>query len=487
MNRIYLAFLLLNSFFLRSYAQLTIDPGQLKTINTFYDGYNSQDYDKMRSSMSAVIKLILTESKVRNLYSAQYQMLGHTSISKIIPRSERSYIIYLKYDRDTTEVQTMGISLSGKNKIIGFSSPSFKVHLARKDSTIPIPKEVAIQRLDSLLKLKSETAGFNGCILAIRNGTVFYENCAGYSDLDTRAELNTHTLFDLASCGKQFTAMAVMMLQQQGKLNYNNNIVDYFPDFPYKNITIENLLTHTSGVPDYMELFEKHWDSSKTAINKDVLDYFIKYKPKVEFSPGKEYAYSNSGYVILSSIIEKISGKTFADYLQDNIFRPLGMRDSKVYNTKYTQQEVISNFAKGYTYSSKTNQFVSVISRPDLNFYRFLDGITGDGAVCSTISDLVKWENALRAYTLVSKETFSKAMEPFKTTNGEISNYGFGWELQLDPKYERVIYHSGNWGGNITFILHLLDNYLSVVVLSNNEYFNTPKFAISIANIINGL
>ena len=465
----------------------TINQNHLATITNFIDGYNAQDFNKMRNSMSAVIKLVLTEKRVVELYSAQYQMLGNAKIDKITSKSSQSYLVELKYEKDTTETQTLGLSISEKNKIIGMSNPRVKLHFSKTKSQEELTEKDAFYKIDSILKLKHIAANFNGCVLVIKNKNEFYKNCAGFADFENKQPLNTNTLFDLASCSKQFTAMAIMQLYEKGKLNYSNKIEDYFPNFPYKNITIENLLTHTSGLPDYMELFEKHWDKNKIATNKDLLHYLAKYKPKASFKPGKEYEYSNTGYAILSSIIEAVSGKSFAVYLSENIFEPLGMKNSRVYNTKYSNKETIENYAIGHTYSSKNKQYLSVNKIPDLDYYRYLDGVTGDGAVNSTISDLLLWDNGLRTNQLVTKLTFEKAIEPYKTNTGELSNYGFGWELQKDDKFEKLIYHSGNWSGNITFVLHFLEKDISVIILSNNEYFNTPLFAIKIAAIINKL
>ena len=122
---------------------------------------------------------------------------------------------------------------------------------------------------------------------------------------------------------------------------------------------------------------------------------------------------------------------------------------------------------------------------PELDYYKYLDGINGDGAVNSSINELILWDNGLRENALIKEENFRDALNPFKISNGDLSHYGYGWELQKDDKYERVIYHSGSWGGNTSFILHFLDKDLSVIILSNNEYINIEKFALKVAKIMN--
>lgn len=487
MKKIILSMLCVASVFMHAHSQTTNDT-LVNPIHGYIEGYNAQDFEKMRNSMSGLLKLVFTEKRLEQIYSLQYEMIGSATIDSLIQKgNSQSYLANLKYIKDTTEIQTMGFYISKKNKIIGLSNPSYKFQFSKNDSLAPISEKSALFSIDSIVNLKHDAANFNGCILVLKNQKVFYEQCEGYADFETKSPLNDSTMFDLASCSKQFTAMAIMILQEHGKLSYDNTVNDFFPDFPYKNITIENLLTHTSGLPDYMDMLDKHWDKNKVATNKDILEYLIKYKPKASFKPGKEYEYSNTGYAILSLIIEQASGKSFSEFLSVNIFQPLGMKHSRVYNTRYSENEILINRANGHTFSSDSMQYMPVSKIPDLDYYIYMDGVTGDGAINSTITDLAIWDNSLRTYQLVSKETINKAIQSYKTQDGELSNYGYGWEIQNDLKYESLIYHSGNWGGNITFILHFLDKDLSVIILSNNEYFNTPKFAAKVAEIMNRL
>lgn len=456
----------------------------MQTIDKFVDGYNAQNYSQMSGLMSAPLKLVFTTKRVEVIYGTQFEMLGKARISKITKRSEQSYWLNLKYERDTTEVQKLGLTISGKGKIIGLVSPGFNLLFPKTDGTQALPESIAWAKVDSIASLKFNVANFNGCVLIMKDKKPFYQKCFGYSDLELKTALNESSLFDLASISKQFTAMAIMILKKQGKLNYDQRIQDFIPDFPYKGISIHNLLTHTSGLPDYMELFEEKWDKSKIAENKDVLDYLKKYKPKTAFKPGTEYDYSNTGYVILALIIEKASGKPYSQFLSENIFQTLEMNDSGVHTPYRAESEIIKNYAKGYTYDSQSKKYVAVNSLVDLDYYRYLGGVTGDGAVNSTISDLEKWSNALGTYKLIDQSEFYPAIQPVQLGK-EISEYGYGWELQTNDKYQKVIYHSGNWAGNINFILHFLEKELTVVVLSNNEYFNVGSFAYKIAEIMN--
>lgn len=459
------------------------EDNRIQTIHQFIEGYNNRDYEKMRGVMSTIIKLFFTEKRVELIYGMQHDMMGTAQVDKIEKRSESGFLIDLKYSRDTTEVQKMTLSISEKGKIIGLGNPNFKFLYPFTSDSESLSLDMAKKRIDSLAELKHRVASFNGCVLVLKDREVFYRECFGYSDFEKETPLNEHTLFDLASISKQFTAMSIMLLAHEDKLRYDQLVQDFIPEFPYKGITISGLLNHTSGLPDYMELMDEKWDKSIIANNEDVLDYLIRYKPKASFKPGKAFEYSNTGYVVLASIIERVSGKTYAQFMADHVLQPLEMTRSRVYNTKYVDNESLENIAKGYTYDAESGSYVSVTEVPELDFYRFLDGVNGDGAVNATLADLAKWDNGLREYTLIPEEEFNLALQPVQV-GGESSEYGYGWELQVEDKYQKLIYHSGNWAGNTHFILHFLHQDLSVIILSNNEYFNVPLFADKVAKIM---
>jgi CubicO group peptidase (beta-lactamase class C family) len=485
MNKIYLLILFF-AFSVQKNTAQQIDDVRQTTINDFFEGYNSQDFKKMRNEMITVMKVFFTKKNVALIYGRQFEMMGKVKVEKVTKQSEQVYFIDLKYERDTTEIQRIGLSITQKGKIMGMSNPSLKFLFPKSDKNESFSEITAKEKIDSIANLKHNVANFNGCVLVLKDNKPFYQSCFGYSDFENKTPLNENTLFDLASLSKQFTAMTIMLLKKQGKLDYTQKIEDIIPDFPYKNITIQNLLNHTSGLPDYTELFEENWDKSKIAGNKDVLEYLIKYKPKTSFKPGEEYEYSNTGYVVLSLIVEKVSGKTYSQFINDNILEPLEMTRSKVYNTKYSENEIMENYAKGYAFDSDLKKYISVTQIPALDYYRYLDGITGDGSVNSTISDLAKWDFALREHRFISRDEFNSAIEPAHVGN-DLSEYGFGWELQTNDTYQKLIYHSGSWGGNFNFILHFLEKDITVIILCNNQYLNVGKFAYKIGEIMSKL
>ncbi len=176
---------------------------------------------------------------------------------------------------------------------------------------------------------KVEREGFSGVVLVAQNGKILVEKSIGMRSYETKTPLNTTDVFELASLSKQFTAMMVMMCREKGMLGFDDPISKYL-DIPYSGITIRNLLTHTSGLPDYQAIMDAHWDKSKVAGNADILEYLKKYQPPMLFAPGEKYEYSNTGYVLLASIVEKASGRDFIELSREWIFNPLGMKNTDI-------------------------------------------------------------------------------------------------------------------------------------------------------------
>jgi CubicO group peptidase (beta-lactamase class C family) len=323
------------------------------------------------------------------------------------------------------------------------------------------------QRIDSLLTAYSNQKTFNGNVLIAEKGIVLFKKSYGYADEETKRKLNTETVFELASVSKQFTAMSIVLLQKQGKLSYDDALQKYVPELNfYKPITIRNLLLHTSGLPDYMELFTEHWDKSKFATNQNIVELFAKHQPKALFQPNEKFEYSNTGYALLGLIIEKVSKQSFGDYLKAAIFKPLQMNHTQVYRSRY-QPEVIQNYANGYVLDEKNNKV-----KPDTfgkEFYTYyLDGIVGDGMVNSTLDDLLKWDRALYSHQLVQDADKELLFSSVKTLDGRNTNYGFGWVISQHPKYGKSVSHTGSWAGYLTAITRFLTDDKTIIILQNN-------------------
>lgn len=347
------------------------------------------------------------------------------------------------------------------------------------------------QKLDSLFQKLSSNKEFNGNVLIAEKGKVIYKNSFGLANETSKEKLNENSIFELASVSKQFTAFAIVILKEKGKLNYEDKIGDILPQLSfYKNITIRNLLHHTSGLPDYMKildslLIDKTWDNkTKIANNKDILDVYEKYKPSLLFEPNEKWEYSNTGYAILASIIEKVSGKSYAEFLKAEIFKPLKMNNTFVYTRRLKPQN-IKNYAFGYVYSDslKTNQLPDQIKGLDLYVYT-LDGIVGDGTVNSTIADLLKWDRNLNTNKLVSKNGMNEVFNPTTLNNGIKTKYGFGWFIDNNETFGKIVNHSGSWPGYISYIERHIDNDKTIILLQNNDNRNTKIPSKLVRNII---
>lgn len=321
---------------------------------------------------------------------------------------------------------------------------------------------------------------FNGNILVAEKGTIIYQKSFGLANEKTQQKLDLKTRFELASVSKQFTAMGIVQLYKQGKLQYDDRISKYLPEMAaYSDITIKNLLTHTGGLPDYMELLSKEWKTSNYVTNQDVLDLFVKVKPAVLFKPGEKWEYSNTGYLILASIIEKVSGKSFGEYLSDKIFKPLKMNNTFVYRRWY-KPEKVNNYASGYIYSDSLHRQATPDELGKDYYVVLLDGIVGDGMVNSNLEDMLKWDRALYTDKLINKADKDQIFSSSKTLDGKETNYGFGWRVDNNGIYGKIVSHSGGWGGYITYIERDLDNDKTIIALQNNS---TEKTAIPVKNI----
>jgi len=298
--------------------------------------------------------------------------------------------------------------------------------------------------------------------------------------------LNDSSVFELASVSKQFTAMGIMILKEKGSLSYEDKIKKYFPQLPYDNITVRNLLTHTSGIPSYEEQFEKNWDRKKIAFNKDIIDMLSQRKDTLFFKPGSKWKYSNTGYALLASIIEKVSGMSYNDFMAKNVFQPLEMKHTFIYNSRRTTKKIPDNYALGFVYSDSLKRYLLPDELPAFDMVYYLDGIVGDGCVNSTIGDLFKWDRALYSNKLVSKTSLDEMLSPLVQTSptDSTSFYGFGVNVQQGLEKGKVISHGGGWPGYRTLLVRRTGMDETIIILSNNES-NLPFFRAAVESILN--
>ncbi|MCX6217172.1 serine hydrolase domain-containing protein [Spirosoma sp.] len=317
-------------------------------------------------------------------------------------------------------------------------------------------------------KLFASIPDFSGVVLIADKGKPVYEKAFGYKQFETKDPLTTSSVFELASVSKQFTAMTIMMLKQGGKLAYDDRIDKYISGLPYPGITIRHLLNHTSGLPDYQDVMDKHWDKSKVANNADNISYLIKYHPAKLFEPGAKYTYSNTGYMLLASIAERASGQDFISFCRTRMFNPLGMTHTDI-RTKAAKLK-LPDVAWGHIYVPEKKRYVQADSFPEFNYAIWLGDRKGPGRISSTAEDLLKWDRALYSDKLVSQQTLRDAFTPAKLNDGSLSSYGFGWELSQSPKLGRLVWHDGDNPGYKTQIMRYIDADKTIIVLCNNAH-----------------
>lgn len=457
------------------------DSTHTKTLNHFVEAYNNREYKAMRELLGGPLKLLLSEKRLENMYGGMYEHFGTARISwtKWNTASVRAGLVF---EHDTTEFLESGFSFSKKSRIIGLGNPTPKYKYEKKE-WLPM-SDGDFARIDSLLDYKHIAAGFSGCVAVVENGNVVYESCRGKMSYPDGPPLTTTTPFEIASCSKAFTAAVIAILEQQGRLQYSDDITQHIPELKkYKGTTIEHLLHHTGGLPDYMELAYKHWDKNKIAGNADVVQLLAKHHPKRHFKPGAQFEYSNTGYVLLASVAERVTGKPFNEVISEELFSKAGMESAFLYNFRRKEKTTKSNYAYGYIRDYKTGTHHLPDSLPEFDYVVYLDGITGDGMVNISVHDMVKWDKTLREPGILSEKSLQKIFTSGKTNKGEMTLYGFGWDINEQEGCERYAEHSGSWPGYTTFVLRFLDQERSVIIFSNNEYTFIKKLTHQIAAI----
>ncbi|MCD4683281.1 MAG: beta-lactamase family protein [Bacteroidales bacterium] len=316
-------------------------------------------------------------------------------------------------------------------------------------------------RLDSIFNRYNKRGIFNGAVLYGERGNIIFNKAYGFSNFRKKELLTTTSSFQLASVSKMFTAMAIMILIEKDKLSYDDSLTKYIPEFPYSGITIRQLLQHRTGLPRYMSLTDKHWDINKPINNKDVIQLFVEYKPERYYRPDECFHYCNTNYILLASIVERISKKFFDVFVKENIFDPLSMDNSFVYNLR-------GDTAISYRVQAGTPGYRSRGWRMiEVGDY-YLNGVMGDKGVYSTVEDLFKFNQALDSGALVSTSSLKEAFNPGSPQlNSQKDNYGFGWRIKT--KMDSTAYHFGWWKGFRTYYIRDMKNERVLIALTNTH------------------
>lgn len=322
------------------------------------------------------------------------------------------------------------------------------------------------EEIDEMMKIYTKQNSFNGTVLVAQKGVVLLQKGYGYKNAAINSLNDSATIFQIGSITKQFTAAIILQLQEQNKLSVNDSISKFIPGYPNGNkITIENLLTHTSGIYNYTndEVFMKN--NAVKPISIENLIALFKNKP-LDFNPGEKYSYSNSGYILLGYIIEKITGKSYFQVVHENIFQPLGMNHS---GFDFKSLKSI-NKATGYLKLTTKIKEPSPIVDSSVSF--------SAGALYTTVGDLYKWDRALYTNKIISAASLQKAFTPYK------SKYGYGWVI--DSTYgKKVVMHEGGIFGFVSFIGRVLADETCIILFDNKGSDGLPKIAENINAILN--
>ncbi|MBC9796145.1 serine hydrolase domain-containing protein [Sinomicrobium weinanense] len=328
-----------------------------------------------------------------------------------------------------------------------------------------VPVFVNDSILDKFFTTLYQKKMFNGAVAVKKNGSLIFKKGYGTANMEKGSPFTPHTAMEIASVSKQFTAAAVQLLQQENKLDIDHSVQTYLgDDFPYPEITVKHLLTHTSGLPDYEDHFRKHWDTTRIARNSDILSYFKKKRPALISKPGVKYHYSNSGYVLLAEIVHAVSGNPLNTFLRENIFDKAGMADSGFYERDSIWE--VEDYAPGYRIDPATCTYVRPETLPGKYYYRFLSGRLGPGRLSSSVNDLIKWDSILYTDELLNAQSKKVVFQPYPPTDDD-SDYGFGWHVQQDDSIGKIVYHTGSWAANLSYIKRFTDTKSLVVILNN--------------------
>ena len=344
--------------------------------------------------------------------------------------------------------------------LLGCSSPEAKQlkqeqKQSEKDSiALLYNPEDADPRIDEFMKRLHTRSGFNGNVLVAKKGKILYQNSFGWANYLLKDSLKIDGKFELASVSKPLTALGVLKLVEQEKIKLSQTVNDFYPDFPYPGITIEQLLVHRSGLPNYVYFVDGIWqDKKKGMSNQEAMQLLIDHKPNRYGSPNGRFHYNNSNYMVLGSIIEKVTGQDFGVFMMEHIFKPAGMKNTAVLSKAVYEKiptEVIGH-DKVWRRSVVQN---------------FLDGPVGDKGIYSTVQDLYLLDLALKEGRVIKKDLLDSAYVARNDPKRGNFSYGYGWRT-FYPNNHQIMYHTGWWHGFKTLYIRDLTNDITIVLLTN--------------------
>jgi CubicO group peptidase (beta-lactamase class C family) len=342
---------------------------------------------------------------------------------------------------------------------------------ALMSSAVEVSEMALAAEVDRILQAFDRDDVPGACVGVFRDGEIALVRAYGLAQVEEGVPCEPHTNFRLASVTKQFTAMAVLICHERGLLSLEDPITRFFPDFPEigEQITVRRLLNHTSGMVSYEDLIPD--EQTEQVHDRDVLA-MVQTQHGTFFTPGSQYRYSNSGYSLLAMIVEEVSGQSFAEFLRDNIFLPLGMENTVAFEDGISE---VPHRAMGYR---ETDEGDFVFRDQSVT-----SAVLGDGGIYTSVLDFARWDEALCGETLVSRESIEEAFTSGVLTDGTETGYGFGWRFE-ERGGVRVIFHNGSTCGFSTAMRHVPERHLGVVVLTNRNSGGAGGLADEILDLL---
>jgi len=359
-------------------------------------------------------------------------------------------------------------------------------------------------KIESYLYKIGKARQLNGNILMARNERVITNRAFGYADFESQKPNNTDLHFNLASVSKLFTSTAILQLRDKMKLSLDDHLIKYFPDFPFADVTVRHLLTHTSGLPD-LELFEniiqKYPDTVIT--NKNIIPELKKWSRGLNFKPGDQYQYCNTGYCLLALVVESVVKMPFEKYLKQYIFQPAAMNNTYVSiypgHTYNQDKNCVKMHAQPHPYYDTTYLYVDSLSRFKYTNYN-CSGTIGESNIITTTGDLLNFDRAFFGGKLIKPTTMEEAFTPLKLNNGETwygsmdtmlgdgkMTVGLGWDIFEQPGYGRSVGHGGYKFGLATFYFHQLENIQTIIAFDNTAGSEFGRVVTSAFYLMNGI
>ena len=325
-----------------------------------------------------------------------------------------------------------------------------------------VTAKVKSEWIDSIFTKLSNKYWFNGSVAYLEKGCLIYQRSFGYANFRSKDTLTDHSAFQLASVSKMFAAMSAMILKEEGLLDYDTDIREYLPGFPYEGISARMLMTHRAGLSRYMSLAHERWTEKTIPMtNNDMLDLYEEYVPDPYFQPDNGFHYCNTNYAVLACVVEAITEMQFADFVKERIFSPLGMDDSFVYHMNqdttvsfYVETEVMGHNYRGW--------------RPVRARNEYLNGVTGDKGIYTSIADIAKFDQAITNNTLVADSTMREAFTPGSPKYWKRKdNYGFGWRIKESE--DSTAFHFSWWKGYRAYYIRDNKSSKTLIVLTNKD------------------